>query len=320
MSEITLFKAGNAVIPAYIKNVESKLKDLTFAGASGRTISIKGGVWRMIVDGKEVAHSEERAIKVVIVGMSEVVGRVHYPGSYEEGVSTPPNCWSADGKTPDPRSEAPQATSCDNCPKNIGGSGQGDTKACRYIRNLAVVFADDINGDIYKLSLPATSLFGAAEGKNMPLDAYRRLLKGNGIPIDCVITEMRFDTSVANPKVVFSAVECLEEHEFYICQEKAKSEEATKAAIIEFSAGTKPSKTAQVTAQPVFETPKTEAPALPSAFKKAPVVEPAVVVEEVDGQEAQPKRRASKKEAPVVSAPSVSDVLAKWADDDDDQD
>ena len=198
MSEITLFKAGNAVIPAYIKNVESKLKDLTFAGASGRTISIKGGVWRMIVDGKEVAHSEERAINVVIVGMSENIGRVHYPGSYEEGVSTPPNCWSADGKAPDPRSEAPQATSCDNCPKNIGGSGQGDAKACRYIRNLAVVLADDINGDIYKLSLPATSLFGAAEGKNMPLDAYRRFLKGHSLPIDCVVTEMRFDTSLCS--------------------------------------------------------------------------------------------------------------------------
>lgn len=330
MSEITLFKGGNVAIPSYIKNVESKLKDLTFAGASGRNISIRGSVWRMIVDGKEVAQSDARAIKVVIVGMSETVGRVHYEGQYEEGKEAAPICWSADGKTPDMRSAKLQASSCDECPKNIGGSGQGDSKACRYIRNLAVVMANDMGGDIYKLSLPATSLFGAAEGKKMPLDAYRRFLKGHGIPLDCVVTEMRFDTDSSTPKVIFSAVQPLEEDEFRICQERASTTEATQAVVIEFAAA-KAEKEAKAE-KPVAK-PKAEAKAADpdddddggfkpvkadNGFSKPQKVEK-VQAEEVDEDEPQPKRRASKKAEPVAATPDVANVLGKWADDDEDE-
>lgn len=336
MSEITLFKGGNVAIPDYIKNVESKLKDLTFAGSSGRNISIRGSVWRMIVDGKEVAKSDERAIKVVIVGMSEAVGRTFYEGSYEEGKESAPVCWSADGKMPDMRSEKPQASNCDDCPKNIGGSGQGDSKACRYMRNLAVVMANDMGGDIYKLSLPAMSLFGAAEGKKMPLDAYRRFLKGHGIPLDCVVTEMRFDTDSSTPKVIFSAVSPLEKEEFDICQERASSQEATQAVTIEFAGSTK-TETKKAEAKPkatakpkVEETGPEEPEEEPAPKAKAdngfkpskpdngftPVEK--VEAEEVD-DEPQPKRRASKKAETVSSTPDVASVLGKWADDDEDE-
>lgn len=338
MSEITLFKGGNVAIPSYIKNVESKLKDLTFAGASGRNISIRGSVWRMIVDGKEVAQSDARAIKVVIVGMSEAVGRVHYEGQYEEGKESAPICWSADGKIPDMRSAKIQASSCDECPKNIGGSGQGDSKACRYIRNLAVVMANDMGGDIYKLSLPATSLFGAAEGKKMPLDAYRRFLKGHTIPLDCVVTEMRFDTDSSTPKVIFSAVQPLEEDEFRVCQERAATPEATQAVIVEFAAAK--AEKAEKAEKPVKAEPKAEAKpkAAPKAaepeddeddggfkpvkadngFSKAEKVEK-VQAEEVEDEEPQPKRRASKKAETVAATPDVANVLGKWADDDEEE-
>jgi len=268
-----------------------------------------------------VQQAESRAISVVIIGMSESVGRVHYEGEYEEGVSSPPVCWSADGKAPDVRSAKPQAKSCDGCPSNIGGSGKGETKACRYIRHLAVVLENDMGGDVYKISLPATSMFGAAEGKKMPLEAYRKLLKGHDLPIDCVVTEMRFDTDAATPKIIFRAVRPLEEKEFHTCQERANSEETTKAVVIEFTAATKTNKAS------AFETPvpkatsakappkeEDEEPSLPATFK-AVRPEPVEVVEEED---LQPKRRVSKKEAPVASTPSVADVLDKWADDDED--
>jgi hypothetical protein len=355
MSEITLFKNGG-VVPGYIRNVESKLKDLTFAGAGGRNISIRGSVWRLMVDGKETAKSDDRTMKVVIVGMSEAVGRVHYSGQYEEGKEAAPICWSADGKIPDIRSAAVQASACDDCPKNIGGSGQGDSKACRYIRNLAVVMADDMGGDVYKLSLPATSLFGAAEGKKMSLDAYRRFLKGHGIPLDCVVTELRFDTDSSTPKVIFSAVAPLEKDEFDICQERAETAEAQQATVIEYQAKT-PEKAssefsskqankvaAKPAAKPKVE-PKPEPEAEPEQSAEAEVLdkeEPVKAGKKYDSgfkastadngfsdvdhvdvnaaaeAEPEPVRRTTKKVETVSATPDVSSVLDKWADDDED--
>jgi hypothetical protein len=52
-----------------------------------------------------------------------------------------------------------------------------------------------MSGDVYQLSLPATSIFGSAEqGQKMPMQAYARFLAQYKIPVGAVITEMRFDT------------------------------------------------------------------------------------------------------------------------------
>ena len=53
MSEITLFKnSGN--LPAYLKNIELDADTLAIAGggSSFKRISIRGGVFRMVVGGK----------------------------------------------------------------------------------------------------------------------------------------------------------------------------------------------------------------------------------------------------------------------------
>ena len=57
MSEMTLFAKGGNNLPAHLRNLE--LDETTKAlmggnGASGKRISIRGGVFRMIVDGKEI--------------------------------------------------------------------------------------------------------------------------------------------------------------------------------------------------------------------------------------------------------------------------
>lgn len=328
-NEITLFSEGNVALPDYIKHVDSNLKAATFAGAAGKSISIRGSVWRMIVDGEEVMSSDSRSLDLIIVGMSDHVGRTFYKGGYEEGKTESPICWSADGKVPDMRSAEIQSSSCDECPKNVGGSGQGDSKACRYVRTLAVVLADDPEGDVYKISLPSMSIFGKPEGTKMPLDAYRKFLKGHQIPLDCVVTEFKFDTASSTPKVIFKAKRPLTKAEFDICQAKGKSEDAVNAVTIEFAAPVKrDAKAEKAKATAAFDNedgddedkkPSGFATKKPSGFAKkeepkAEHVEAEEVVEE-------PKKRTKAKPAPVVEAkPDVKNVLANWADDDDDND
>lgn len=334
MSEIALF-GGKAQLPAYMKEgVKSNLAGATFAGASGKSISIKGGVWRLIVDGEEVAKNEDRAMKFVIVNMADAVGRTYYDGPYVEGKDSVPVCWSVDGNTPDPRSANIQSDSCKTCEQNIKGSGaQGDARACRFMRPLAVVLADDMGGDVFRLNLPAMSIFGEAEDGKMPLEAYRKHLKQFKVPIDCVVTEMRFDTNAAVPKLFFKEVRPLEQDEFETCQEQGAKEATVDLVKIEFGreAATAPlpesfkgkavpkesnlgkkeaAKAAPKVEEPAEEPEVVEAEkpkAKPSFAKKAEPV--------TDVEDDEPKVRASsKKEEPAVN--DLESIVDDWATDD----
>jgi len=234
MSEMTLFSKGGNNLPAHLRNLE--LDDTTKAlmggsGASGKRISIRGGVFRMIVDGKEVAQNEDRSMNIVIVAANPGVSRSFYAGDYEEGKNIAPDCWSNDGISPDTKVSEPQASKCASCPQNIAGSAkQGGGRACRFSQRLAVMLENDMQGDVYQLTLPAQSIFGNVENGKMPMQAYAKFLGSHGLPVTAVVTEMRFDTASATPKLTFKAVRPLEAEEMTQCQEKGRSPEA-KAAI-----------------------------------------------------------------------------------------
>lgn len=225
--EMTLFK-GN--LPDYLKNRSLSATTRALMGTSqNKRISIRGGVFRMMVGGQETAKSDERSMQVVMVAAAEHVSRTYYSGQYEEGEQAPPACWSSDGVRPDASIKEPQAQTCANCPQNIAGSGQGDSRACRFSRRLAVVLANDLNGDVFQLVLPSKSIFGKVENNKMPLEAYVKYLAAHGVNVEDVVTEMRFDTDSATPKLTFSPVRPLEEHEHNICSLKAQTQEAKNA-------------------------------------------------------------------------------------------
>lgn len=202
-------------------------------GTTVKRISIKGSVFRMMVAGKEVATNEERAMNVIIVGAAQYNSRHYYEGTFSEGQAGKlPDCFSDDGIKPSPRSTSKQSESCKDCPQNIAGSAQGSAtaRACKFSRRLAVVLENDQQGDVFQLTLPAQSIFGKAENGKMPLEAYVRLLGTNNVSVTSVVTEMRFDTSSATPKLTFKAVRYLEPDEFANSQAKGKAPE-TKTAI-----------------------------------------------------------------------------------------
>jgi hypothetical protein len=293
--DITLFDGGS--LPTYLKTreIDDITKSLMGNGGGGvKRISIKGGVWRMMAGGKEVAKNEERSMNVVIVNAAPHNSRTYYAGTYSEG-SEParPECWSANGTTPDPKASNPQASRCVDCPQNVKGSGQGDSRACRFNRRLAIVLAHDLEGDVYQLTLPAKSIFGEGEHGKWPLESYGKFIGSKGIPITAVVTEARFDTSQATPTLTFKPVRFLEANEHEVVIRQGASDAAKRAitmTVAEADSVKKPSITDQ-----------TKAAAVNAAIEAAAEV-------------SEPVKRTSKKtEAPTEKA-DLSKILETWDD------
>lgn len=231
MGELANFNASQA--PAFARKGElsTLAKSLTGGGGGGgsKRISIKGGVFRLVADGKEITSIDDRHLDVVIVNAASKISRTFYEGQYVEGETKGPDCWSADGDTPDASIESPQAHDCASCPMNVKGSGQGDSKACRFSQRLAVVLANDVSGDVMQLTLAATSIFGKEDGDKRPLQAYARYLAAQNINPETLVTRLRFDTKAAVPKLFFQPVRWLEDDEYAIAVEKGKAPEAKMA-------------------------------------------------------------------------------------------
>lgn len=322
MSEIALF--GGSKVPAFVKKAELSAVAKALAGGagqSGKRISIKGGVFRLVHDGKEVSQIDDRHLDVVIVNAAPKVSRIFFAKKWDGENTAAPDCWSSDGNTPDKEVTAPQGENCANCEMNVKGSGTGEMKACRYQQRLAVVLADDVEGSVLQLSLPATSIFGKEANGKYPLQAYARFLAAQSISPEMVVTELRFDTTVESPKLVFKAKRWLTDAEYEIAQEKGQTEDAIKAVL--FGVGTpaapaapalegkRPAKTAPA---PVAEDEEEEAPAPKPKAKPKAAPAPAPVEEEE--AEEPVVRKAAAKTTSVPAKSGLANLAAAWDDED----
>jgi hypothetical protein len=275
MGELANFNATQA--PSFARKAElsSLAKSLAGGGVGGggKRISIKGGVFRLMADGKEITSIDDRHLDVVIVNAAPKISRTYYAGTYEEGNTSAPTCWSADGETPDASIDEPQASNCASCPMNVKGSGQGDSKACRFSQRLAVVLANDIQGDVMQLTLAATSIFGKEEGDKRPLQAYARYLAAQSINPETLVTRLRFDTKAAVPKLFFQPLRWLEDDEYAVAVDKGASTPAKNA--ITMSVAKPAEKPLQIEgAKPVA---KVEAESFDEPEKRKPAVKASAV-------------------------------------------
>lgn len=295
-TEVTLFKNG---VPAHLKNQE--LNDITKAllggnGGQNKRISIRGNVFRLVVNGKEIAVNEERSMNVVIVNVAPKVSRAYYEGTYVPDAKVSPACWSADGDRPDKSIKEPQNSSCATCPQNVKGSGDNNTRKCKFSRMLAVVLENDMEGDLFQLSLPSQSIFGKGEDGKLPLNAYAQFLAGFNVNVTAVVTEMKFDINSATPKLFFKAVRPLTAEEYEICSNRTASEESVEAVTVSF--------------QPPKVEPNAPAASTPAKLKQAA---------DPDGDDeepvaAEPKKRQSKKDETPAPKKDLAKVLENWDD------
>ena len=332
MSNIAVFNP--AQLPAFARKGElSSIAKALAGGASqaGKRISIKGGVFRLIAEGKEVASVEDRHLDVVIVNAAPKVSRTYYAAEFDESKPGAPDCWSQDGDKPDASLKNPQHSNCANCPMNAKGSGKGDSRACRFNQRLAVLLANDVEGDVMQLSLAATSIFGKAEGDNRPLQEYARWLTAQGIDPTMLITRLKFDTKAPVPKLFFKAMRWLTDDEFATTQEKGQSEDAIKAITMTVSqtdgvgavaapaafAGTPP-KAAKAAPAPVVESDDEDEAPPPAPKPKAKKAVPAPVVEadedEAPAPEPTVRAAAPKAKASVAPASGLAATLSEWDD------
>lgn len=326
MGDVTLFKGG---LPSYIKRgVDDMTRSLAGGSLGMRRISIKGGAFREMVGGKEYRVSEERSLNVIIVKAAEHVSRTYYKGTYSDGDAVRPTCWSTDGQRPDADVKDKQSGTCQKCPMNIKGSAQGEGKACRYSKRLAVVIEGELEKEeVYQLTVPATSIFGDGEGTNkMPLQAYAQWLVKEGFPACSVVTELRFDIKSPVPKLFFRPIREVKEDEYEIVERLMESEEATRAVSMTVAQADGVQKEAdEDEAPPPKAVPKKPAPKpapvedeeedeeedVKPAKKAKPVVEEDEEEEEVE----EPKKTAPKKTAAAPAESKLEDLVDEWDDD-----
>ena len=300
MSNITLFSSSN--VPAFARNNElsETAKALTGGtGASTKRISIKGGVFRLVAGGKEIASVDERHLDVVIVRAAPKVSRIYYAGAYDADKIVRPDCWSNDGEKPDASLKEPQHSTCMGCPQNEAGSGMGNSRACRFQQRLAVVTANNMDGDVLQLTLPATSIFGKEDGDKRPLQAYARFLAAQNPPVnpEQIVTRMKFDTKAESPKLFFQPVRWLTDDEYPTVVAQGETAEA-KAAVTMTVAQADGVKTAPM--------------AIPGAAPKA-VAKAAPVVQDDEEEEAPAPKAKAPKTKPVADADDEPEVRKESA-------
>ena len=312
MSNITLFSSSN--VPAFARN--NALSETALAltgggtGTSTKRISIKGGVFRLVAGGKEIAAIDERHLDVIIVKAAPKVSRIFYAKAYDSENITGPDCWSNDGEKPDATAQNKQAPTCLNCPQNQAGSGQGNSRACRYQQRLAVVLESNPTGDVLQLTLPATSVFGKEDGDKRPLQAYARHLALSNPPVnpEQIVTRMRFDTKAESPKLFFQPVRWLTDDEYAVVQEQAASTDASRAVVMTVAQtdGVKQSAPLALAGKPPVADEEEEAPKAKATKKKTAVAD--------EDSEPEVRKEAAKPTAVPEKKSKLADIVSDWDD------
>jgi hypothetical protein len=323
MSNISLFQNSNQ-LPAHLLRGElSETTKSLMGGGSNKRISIEGGAFRMLVGGQEVSVIDDRFLNIIVVRAADHNSRTFYEGTYVKGAKAKPSCWSDDSVTPHEDVKAPQSAKCQTCPQNIKGSGaNADSRACRYQRRLAVVLENDVQGDIYAMSIPAASLFDQGEGRKMGLQQYARFLGGHGVDVNAVVTEMRFDTNATAPKLTFSAVRPLEEGEYENI--RLRKDEPAAIDAVTMTVGqldeAAPATQAQAPAPAPVQAP---APAPVQTPKPRPRPTPQASGFKVESDTpvspaATPVEEPTVRETPKQAVPNINAMLNEWGGDLDD--
>jgi hypothetical protein len=193
----------------------------------------------------------------------------------------------------------------------------GNSRACRFQQRLAVVLANDMDGDVLQLTLPATSVFGKEDGDKRPLQAFARFLAAQNPPVnpEQIVTRMKFDTKAESPKLFFAPVRWLTDDEYPTVVSQGDSEDAKKAIVMTVAQadGVKAAPALAIPGKsPVAKAPvvedEEEAPAPKAA--KAPKTAPAADADD----EPEVRKEAVKATAVPAKKSKLADIVSDWDD------
>lgn len=242
-------------MPAYMQELAAQSSMGSFGDgfSSSRRVQLKGGQINFLAeDGKPMGTVQNsdgtitafpqytNSAEIIILGIApegNTSYRTLYLTQYKDGDTSPPDCWSADGIHPSPKSFAKQSADCASCAKNVAGtSSTGKGKACGSRKRLVVVFANDPEMRLFSMDLSSTALFGtsarAAEGY-LTLADYAKMLKQGGAFFEGVVTEVCFSEG-ANIGVRFRAKAYVEQQKVYQLLQLGKTTESAEILTIDF--------------------------------------------------------------------------------------
>jgi len=285
MSELVV---ADQNMPDFLRDAGLSALTKQLAGRTGaKRIVPKNGIFRKMVGGEEMGKVKG-ALNVVIANASPHVGRIFYAKQWSpDAEPTAPDCFSNDGRTPDAGAVSPQSDRCDTCPQNIKGSGQAQSKACRYSRRLAVMLEEDfgtaLEGSVYQMNLASKSLFGdSPSDKVHQFENYTKYLANNGKNIDHLVTTILFNEDNDNQSVLFTANRYINRHEFDALNKSSTNPEVQRLVVMTPYQADASGRAA----------PKLEAPA---------------------AEESEPAKRESRKvEPPPVEKKDLKKVLQDW--------
>ncbi len=306
MNEITIFDQPTE--GGFVRRESGRMDRMGGSGVTSRRIKISNGrVFKKVVNGEEIGKAVDKQLDVIIVDWLTEPSRKFYAGAYDKNAkATLPDCWSNDGVKPEASAKAPQAKSCMECPKNVKGSGfNGQGKACRYERRLAVLVAGDSSGDIYQITVPGGSLFSNNEGNRYGFEGYKKFLLANNAAPDTVVTSLIYDLETDTAKLWFKAASYLNVQQAAAVDVAQK--DPTTDRYLKLTAGA-------IDGAKAIAAPEPVAVIAPAA---APLANP--FGDDEDEIEEAPVKRPAKKEA-VASAPKpeLKEALGAWLDDDED--
>jgi hypothetical protein len=244
-------------------------------------ISLKGSRFRIVEDGIETVL-DSMTIDVVIVGANPGISKTWYAKQWnKDDEPTAPDCYSLNGKSPDPASADPQNDLCATCPHNAWGSkvtpnGQ-QVKACADTKRLAVLSADDVeDSKVYLLTVTPAVLKDLAQ--------YQKQLSMRGFPPEMIRTRLGFDTDASFPKLTFKFGGFLDEAQIEAVEKRLGSEE-----VIDVTGEREPvaAPAAKQIAKPASIKPKAVAKKAPEPVEEE--------VEEVEAEEVEDPKPAAKK-------------------------
>ena len=330
-----IFKNAGA-LPAHMSDPDDKN---IVPRVSVNALTFEGKVWSISLDGKKTklmkidTDGEEQPVQIftgIVLGYNAARGRSFYTGTYDPKNPRVPDCWSEDGVRPHdnvPR-ETRQAATCAACPNAKKGSSQNDkgqsTVACSQFKKLAVIPTQKLGQfPPLRLTIKITSIYDKSGADSHPgwyaWDQYLDLLISNNVHHTAKLpTKIKFDSSVAYPKLLFApGKEFLTDEQWEIVKPLAASDE-TKALLAEsFSpaadkTGTKP--------LPEDDEDETELPAAPPPAQAKPAkaakaaAPPAEDEDEVDAEaEAAAKRAEAAAKAKEVADKAVAKAAKKAA-------
>lgn len=190
----------SAGLPAYLQETgyHSTLDDQATGISVDRITVVDGAI---VTDVGGVRSSPSLSIDVVVLDAHPVgrdTYRAYYEGTYKEGESSAPTCYSADGKVPSRNAEKPQCSDCMNCPMNVAGSGaNGEGRACGYFKHVAVAVYPELD-KVYRIKVSSRSLFSKdINGIPSPLGGnawgftnFAKLLQQSKTPWEVVVTRV----------------------------------------------------------------------------------------------------------------------------------